>query len=235
MSGRRGVACAELIAAARPGARRDSAPRPRSAHGGPRHRASDRCRHRGEGRRAGRGGPGRHARPYAPRHRRAPRRDAQARRRRRRAHPQGRRARRCGSPDPMRGPMGICSAPRNDAILVGRGTILADDPSLTCRLPGMSCRSPVRVVLDRRLRTPPEARLFDDLMVPVWLVCAADEEHPNTDALQDRGAEIVPVPGRRRRHARHATTRSRRSPAAASPACWSRAALRSRARFSTPT
>ena len=83
---------------------------------------------------------------------------------------------------------------RNDAILVGRGTILADNPSLTCRLPGMSCRSPVRVVLDRRLRTPPSAKLFDDLMVPVWLVCSADEEHPNTDALQDRGAEIVPVP-----------------------------------------
>jgi diaminohydroxyphosphoribosylaminopyrimidine deaminase / 5-amino-6-(5-phosphoribosylamino)uracil reductase len=58
----------------------------------------------------------------------------------------------------------------------------------------MSCRSPVRVVLDRRLRTSPEARLFDDMMVPVWLVCSADEEHPNTDALQDRGAEIVPVP-----------------------------------------
>jgi diaminohydroxyphosphoribosylaminopyrimidine deaminase / 5-amino-6-(5-phosphoribosylamino)uracil reductase len=83
---------------------------------------------------------------------------------------------------------------RNDAILVGRGTILADNPSLTCRLPGMSCRSPVRVVLDRRLRTPPQAHLFDDLMVPVWLICAADEEHPNTDALQDRGAEIVYVP-----------------------------------------
>ena len=83
---------------------------------------------------------------------------------------------------------------RNDAILVGRGTIVADNPSLTCRLPGMSCRSPVRVILDRRLRTPPSAKLFDDLMVPVWLLCAADEEHPNTDALQDRGGEIVPIP-----------------------------------------
>ena len=83
---------------------------------------------------------------------------------------------------------------RNDAILVGRGTVVADNPSLTCWLPGMSCRSPVRVVLDQRLRTPPNAKLFDDLMVPVWLVCDADEEHEGADALQDRGAELVPVP-----------------------------------------
>jgi diaminohydroxyphosphoribosylaminopyrimidine deaminase/5-amino-6-(5-phosphoribosylamino)uracil reductase len=82
---------------------------------------------------------------------------------------------------------------RADAIMVGRGTIVADNPSLTCRLPGMECRSPVRVVLDRRLRTPLDARLFEDEMVPVWFVCAGDEDLPNAEKFQERGAEIIPV------------------------------------------
>src|SRR6202030_3523165 len=42
----------------------------------------------------------------------------------------------------------------NDAILIGIGTALADDPQLSCRLPGMALRSPVRVVLDIRKRLP---------------------------------------------------------------------------------
>jgi diaminohydroxyphosphoribosylaminopyrimidine deaminase/5-amino-6-(5-phosphoribosylamino)uracil reductase len=83
---------------------------------------------------------------------------------------------------------------RHDVILVGRGTVTTDNPALTCRLPGMWCRSPIRVVLDCRLRTPRDAALFEDIMVPVWLLCAAGMEHPNADVLQDRGAEIVPVP-----------------------------------------
>jgi diaminohydroxyphosphoribosylaminopyrimidine deaminase / 5-amino-6-(5-phosphoribosylamino)uracil reductase len=82
---------------------------------------------------------------------------------------------------------------RSDAIMVGRGTIMADNPSLTCRLPGMDCRSPVRVILDRRLRTPTDARLFEDEMVPVWFICAADESEANASALQELGAEIIPV------------------------------------------
>ena len=50
----------------------------------------------------------------------------------------------------------------HDAILIGIGTALSDDPLLTCRLPGMEKRSPVRVVLDRDLRLPAGSRLAHD-------------------------------------------------------------------------
>jgi diaminohydroxyphosphoribosylaminopyrimidine deaminase/5-amino-6-(5-phosphoribosylamino)uracil reductase len=48
----------------------------------------------------------------------------------------------------------------HDAIAVGSGTVLADDPELTCRLTGLEHRSPVRVVFDRRGRTPERAKLL---------------------------------------------------------------------------
>ena len=50
----------------------------------------------------------------------------------------------------------------HDAILTGIGTVLADDPQLDCRLPGMSDRSPLRIVADRRGRLPHHARLLQN-------------------------------------------------------------------------
>jgi diaminohydroxyphosphoribosylaminopyrimidine deaminase/5-amino-6-(5-phosphoribosylamino)uracil reductase len=71
-----------------------------------------------------------------------------------------------------------------DAILVGVGTVLADDPLLTVRLPGLEDRSPVRVVFDSRLRTPPSAQVVTGASkVPTWIVTA---EHAPRDAEQPR-------------------------------------------------
>ncbi len=81
-----------------------------------------------------------------------------------------------------------------DAILVGRGTVEADDPLLTCRLPGLEDRSPVRVVLDSHLRLPVSARLFKDArQVPVWVVTAEQAPAEQAASVEARGAEVLRV------------------------------------------
>jgi diaminohydroxyphosphoribosylaminopyrimidine deaminase/5-amino-6-(5-phosphoribosylamino)uracil reductase len=57
----------------------------------------------------------------------------------------------------------------HDAIAVGSGTVLADDPELTCRLPGLEDRSPVRLVFDRRARISPRSKVLAS-PIPTWLV-----------------------------------------------------------------
>jgi diaminohydroxyphosphoribosylaminopyrimidine deaminase / 5-amino-6-(5-phosphoribosylamino)uracil reductase len=81
-----------------------------------------------------------------------------------------------------------------DAILVGIGTVLADDPLLTCRLPGIEARSPVRIVLDRSLRIPPKSRLVHSARsTPLWVVTSNQAEAPAAAMLGAAGAQVIRV------------------------------------------
>jgi len=81
-----------------------------------------------------------------------------------------------------------------DAILVGIGTVLSDDPLLTCRLPGMEARSPVRVVLDRSLRTPGASRLVHSAReTALWVMASSLSEAPAAMKLGAAGAHVMRV------------------------------------------
>jgi len=83
---------------------------------------------------------------------------------------------------------------RHDAILVGSETALADDPALTCRLPGLAERSPVRVVMDGRLRLPPGHRMVTGAReVQTWIVTLKGADPARQDALRAAGAEVIEV------------------------------------------
>src|SRR5436305_9982082 len=82
-----------------------------------------------------------------------------------------------------------------DAILVGIGTVRADDTLLTCRLPGMEARSPVRVVLDRALRLPGTSQLVRSAReTPLWIMASTVAEAPAAAKLGAAGAPVIRVP-----------------------------------------
>lgn len=85
----------------------------------------------------------------------------------------------------------------SDAVVVGVRTVLRDDPRLTARLG--DGREPLRVVVDSRLRTPPEAEILKSAGRGVLLACGEGAPVDREEALRGRGAEVLrlPAPGGR--------------------------------------
>ena len=83
---------------------------------------------------------------------------------------------------------------RYDAIMVGIGTARADNPSLTCRLPGLEDRSPVRIVVDARLQLSLTGTLVATAAgTPTWLVTVPGTATDRLHAFADSGVTIVEV------------------------------------------
>ena len=82
---------------------------------------------------------------------------------------------------------------QNDAVVIGIGTALADDPRLTVRdAPGPS---PLRVVFDTKLRLPLTGQLVQSAReVPTWVVCTTDAPSSAEEQLVERGVEVLRAP-----------------------------------------
>jgi diaminohydroxyphosphoribosylaminopyrimidine deaminase / 5-amino-6-(5-phosphoribosylamino)uracil reductase len=83
----------------------------------------------------------------------------------------------------------------HDVVMIGSNTVLADDPRLTCRLPGLDGQSPVRVVVDGRLRVPLTARVVAEASrVPTWFITLKHGDAARRAAFQRAGVELIEVP-----------------------------------------
>jgi len=83
---------------------------------------------------------------------------------------------------------------RHDAIAVGIGTVLADDPSLTCRLPGMADLSPARVVFDSTLRLPLDCKLVEQAAEGRRIVLTTDKaDAGRRSRLEKKHVEVIEV------------------------------------------
>ena len=82
----------------------------------------------------------------------------------------------------------------SDGILVGAGTVRADDPELTARRAGRVVHRPLRIVVDARLRVPPEARLLRAHPERTWIVCSESAPARRRRALEARGVRVLALP-----------------------------------------
>jgi diaminohydroxyphosphoribosylaminopyrimidine deaminase / 5-amino-6-(5-phosphoribosylamino)uracil reductase len=83
----------------------------------------------------------------------------------------------------------------HDAVLVGAGTALSDDPLLTCRLPGLATRSPVRILFDPNLRVPVTRQLYGPGQPsPLWVIVSFAAGEAEVETRRRRGAELLRLP-----------------------------------------
>ncbi len=83
----------------------------------------------------------------------------------------------------------------HDGILIGSATALNDDPMLTCRLPGLGARSPIRIVVDRRRRVHRGLALIESAgKVPTWVFTLEDDDPAWSEIMRQAGAEIFELP-----------------------------------------
>ncbi len=84
---------------------------------------------------------------------------------------------------------------RYDAIITGMGTVLADDPELTCRVTGLEQNSPVRVVFDREGRFHSELKMTKTAKTtPIWVFSGV--ENAKKDELEALGVHFLPISGK---------------------------------------
>ncbi|MFD1197500.1 bifunctional diaminohydroxyphosphoribosylaminopyrimidine deaminase/5-amino-6-(5-phosphoribosylamino)uracil reductase RibD [Brucella gallinifaecis] len=81
---------------------------------------------------------------------------------------------------------------QTDVILIGVETVIADDPILNCRLPGLEQRSPIRLVLDSGLKLPLDSKLMRSAdALPLWLACCAHVAAERRYEMQAAGCRII--------------------------------------------
>ncbi len=83
---------------------------------------------------------------------------------------------------------------RHDAVLAGVGTVMADNPELTCRIEGFRASPVVRVIVDSHLRTPLTSRLAQTAaLAPLWFLVRDGVDPARRDAFIDLGAKVIDV------------------------------------------